>query len=196
MHTRASSSAKSGTSSALAAQNKAEYQLLNFLGAGAEPQKKKPLPPFEVYLPACMAHTHSLIVSLDAAYTDIQLKEVLIDQCWLKKEFPKSHDSSFDTDSACKKFATGLMNARYLELHDGSQLGYEGFCADYYVHKGGDLGKKKKAEAPPKPKPKKADHGLQATVNAWMFVIVAGSIIILFAIITCMYCAKQRQENV
>jgi len=195
MHTRASSSAKSGTSSALAAQNKAEYQLLNFLGAGAEPQKKKPLPPFEVYLPACMAHTHSLIVSLDAAYTDIQLKEVLIDQCWLKKEFPKSHDSSFDTDSACKKFATGLMNARYLELHDGSQLGYEGFCADYYVHKGGDLGKKK-AE-PPKPKPKKkADHGWLATVNAWMFVIVAGSIIVLFAIITCMYCAKKPQENV
>merc|ERR1719456_2214256 len=93
-----------------------------------------------------------MIDSLDSAYTDIQLRNVLIDECWLKKEFPKSHDSSFDTDAACKKFATGLMNARYLELQTGSQEGYMGFCADYYVHKGGDAssGKEKKKAEPPK----------------------------------------------
>jgi len=166
---------------ALGAQNKAEYQLLNFLAAEIELEKKKEIPPFDVYLPACLDHTHKLIDALDSAYTDIQLHSVLVDECWLKKSFPKSHDSSFSTDSACKQFAKNLMDARYLELQNGSQEGYKGFCADYYVHIGGNLGEKKKAEAPPKPKPAPTQS------FPWHFVIVAAAILILFAIVVCLF---------
>jgi hypothetical protein len=180
--------ARTSTMAALGSQNKAEYQLMSFLSAEMDLQKKKDLPPFDVYLPACLDHTHKLIDNLDGAYTDIQLKSVLIDECWLKKEFPKSHDSSFDNDSACKKFATGLMNARYLELQTGSQEGYEGFCADYYVHIGGNLGQKK-AEPKPKKEVKKTSS------FPWHFLIVAGVILILFIIILCMVVSKQRAGN-
>jgi len=181
----AKSKTVSKSTAALGAQNKAEYQLLNFL---ASEMRKKELPPFEVYLPACLDHLHNLIDNLDMAYTDVQLHSVLVDECWLKKSFPESHDSSFSTDAACKKFATSLVNARYLELQMGSQEGYEGFCADYYVHIGGNLGKKK-AEAPPPPKKKKTTQSFP-----WHFFVVAAVILILFAIILCMVVSK-RQAN-
>lgn len=177
------SKSESKNSAALGAQNKAEYQLLNFLASDME---KKELPPFEVYLPACLEHVHNLIDNLDMAYTDVQLHAVLVDECWLKKSFPKSHDSSFSTDAACKQFATNTMNARYLELQTGSQEGYEGLCADYYVHIGGDLGKKKKA-APPPPPPKK-----KATEFPWHFVVVAAVILSLFCVILCMVIYKRH----
>eukprot|EP00746_Dinoflagellata_sp_MGD_P164287 gnl/MRDRNA2_/MRDRNA2_92838_c0_seq1.p1 gnl/MRDRNA2_/MRDRNA2_92838_c0~~gnl/MRDRNA2_/MRDRNA2_92838_c0_seq1.p1 ORF type:complete len:453 (+),score=112.43 gnl/MRDRNA2_/MRDRNA2_92838_c0_seq1:93-1451(+) len=182
VHSKSKTVSKATT--ALAAQNKAEYQLLNFL---ASEMQKKELPPFEVYLPACLEHLHDLIDNLDMAYTDVQLHSVLVDECWLKKSFPESHDSSFSTDAACKKFATSLVNARYLELQTGSQEGYEGFCADYYVHIGGDLGKKK-AEAPPPPKKKSTQS------FPWHFVVVAAVILILFAIILCMVVSKRNSQ--
>jgi hypothetical protein len=186
--TKSSSQAKTGSASrstaAIAAQNLAEHKLLNFL---ASENDKKELPPFDVYLPACLDHLHGLVDSLDSAYTDVQLHAVLVDECWLKKSFPESHDSSFSTDAACKKFATSLVNARYLELQMGSQEGYEGFCADYYVHIGGDLGKKK-AEAPPPPKKR------SRTPFPWHFVVVAAVILILFAIIVCMVVFKKQES--
>jgi len=67
------------------------------------------------------------------------------------------------------------MNARYLELQSGSQEGYEGFCADYYVHIG--CKREKKAEAPPPEKPRRKSE------FPWLFVIVAGVILILFLIV-------------
>jgi len=123
------------------------------------------------------------------AYTDVQLYNVLVDECWLKKSFPVSHDSSFNSDSVCKDFATKLMNARYLELQTGSQEGYEGFCADYYAHKCGDKCKKK-AEAPPPPEPVKKKSNFP-----WFVVIVVGVIIILFCVVLCMVLAKRNQSN-
>lgn len=185
-HVLVNSKSQSHTNSAaaIAAENKAEYQLLNFLATESQ-MGKKDLPPFEVYLPACLEHLHNLIDNLDMAYTDTQLHSVLVDECWLKKSFPKSYDSSFSTDAACKKFADQLMNARYLELVSGSQEGYEGFCADYYVHIGGSFGKKAKAEAPP-PKPKNTQS------FPWHFVVVAAVILILFLIIVCMVAHKRR----
>lgn len=179
--TKTKSSSRSAA--AVAAQNHAEYQLLNFL---ASEDEKKELPPFEVYLPACLDHLHDLVDNLDMSYTDVQLHAVLVDECWLKKSFPKSHDSSFSSDEACKKFATSLVNARYLELQMGSQEGYEGFCADYYVHIGGSLGKKKAAPPPPAPKKKRASF-------PWHFFIVAAVILILFAILVGMLMYKKSQ---
>lgn len=187
-HVLVRSKGRSRGAAAMGAQNKAEYQLLNFLAAEIALKDKNALPPFDVYLPACLEHTHNLIDNLDMAYTDVQLHTVLVDECWLKKSFPQSHDSSFNTDAACKQFATQLMNARYLELQMGSQEGYEGFCADYYAHKCGDKCKKK-AEAPePPPKPPKGSF-------PWMFLIVAGVIIILFIVILCMVIKKRNENN-
>lgn len=187
-HVLASAGAQNRARVAMGTQNKAEYQLLNFLASEMALKEKKELPPFDEYLPACLEHTHNLIDSLDMAYTDVQLHTVLVDECWLKKSFPKSHDSSFNTDAVCKDFATKLMNARYLELQTGSQEGYEGFCADYYAHKCGDKCKKK-AEAPPpeKPKPKSS--------FPWFVVVVVGVILILFCIILCMVISKRNQNN-
>jgi len=176
VHTSAASQGLSAADIALGTENRAETQLLHFLSAENDLSKQNELPPFDEYLPACMDHLHTLVEDLDKGYTDLQLQKVLTDECWLNKEFPESYEDSFENEAACKKFGKDLVAARHLELDEGSQEGYEGFCADYYVHKGGKIEKaKKKAEAkkeeaiPPPP---------PVGSLPWMYLTVGVTIII------------------
>merc|ERR1719420_1273987 len=108
-----------------------------------------------------MQHVHSLMENLDGSYTDVQIEEVLVDECWLEEEFPNGHEDSFEKTAFCKKFGKGLADARHLWLGTGDTEGYEGFCAEYYVHKGGVIpGKEKKTEAPPRKIKKPPKMGL------------------------------------
>lgn len=94
------------------------------------------LPPYADFLPACVSHTKKVVQGIDAAYTDLQLQSVLENECWLDKKFVTVEDG-FDHEQACKKFAKQLMDARMKELDSGSLDGYDEFCKDYYIHKGG-----------------------------------------------------------
>lgn len=120
----------------------AEQQLLQFLAA-------KEMPPYHDFLPACLAHMKKVVTSVDNSYTDIQLEQVLEDQCWLdhKNLHPNKDDwDGFDDHHFCKDFSTKVVDARHAELETGKKSAYEDLCKDFYVHKGGKLETAKKLE--------------------------------------------------
>ena len=134
----------------LAFAKKAEDQLLHFLESERSLESTAAsLPPYEDFMPACLAHTKDLVSSIDESYTDMQTRKVLEDECLLDKEFTVKEDC-FDDHQACMKFAKELAAARMKELKTGSVKGYKAFCERYFVHKGGEKPKKKEK------KPKKA----------------------------------------
>uniref|UniRef100_A0A7S1RFV1 Uncharacterized protein n=1 Tax=Alexandrium catenella TaxID=2925 RepID=A0A7S1RFV1_ALECA len=100
------------------------------------------LPHYEDFLPACVSHAKKVVLGIDAAYTDAQLQNVLENECWLDKKFITVEDG-FDHEEACKKFGKQLTDARMKELDSGSMEGYEDFCKDYYIHKGGAISEAK-----------------------------------------------------
>lgn len=95
------------------------------------------MPPWNMYLPGCLAHVKNLVSALDRSYTDVQLETVLKQDCELEKEFPQSQEDGFEHQEACLQFAERLVKARDTELETGSVKGYEEFCQLYYIHKGG-----------------------------------------------------------
>jgi len=84
------------------------------------------------FLPRCKAHVQELVATIDAHYTDVQLKTVLTHECQLSQEFPHTHPSNFESHEACLKFADKLTEARMKELETGETGQYETFCKDYY----------------------------------------------------------------
>lgn len=112
-----------------------------------EKVEKKPMPPFDEWLPKCIRHVKALVLDLDRSYTDQQLKYALETDCELDKQFTVYEDG-FHNKSACTKFAELLVIAREADLKYDTDEGYKGFCSDYYLHKGGDVPEEKeKVEA-------------------------------------------------
>lgn len=105
---------------------------------------------WEDFKPKCMDHVDEMMTSIDKSYTDEQLETVLRNECIHSKEFPNAIETGFAKEETCKKFAKQLAEAREEELYSDSERGYEEFCWDYYVYRGG-LEKEKKAEPPPVP---------------------------------------------
>mmetsp|Transcript_9784 Transcript_9784/g.18515 ORF Transcript_9784/g.18515 Transcript_9784/m.18515 type:complete len:304 (+) Transcript_9784:122-1033(+) len=141
------------------AMRQAEDNLLHFLEVErsleiASKQAHGDLPPHEDFQPACIAHTKKLVTSLDRAYTDVQLRSVLENECSLDKMFV-SVETGFGDDDACKNFAKTLVDARNEELEKGSLEGYKKFCDGYYEFKGGKVPEKPKDEKPEKENAKK-----------------------------------------
>lgn len=163
---------------ASASMKKAEASLLLFLTN--EMQKPVKDLTFEEYLPACLEHTRQLIRALDKSYTDVQLETVLTDECWLEKEFPHAYEDSFEREQACREFGKKLAAARHMEVHTGQVEGYEGFCFEYYCHKGGDC--RKKAE-PQRERVKPISGGAPLLL---ITVIILFGAIILFFIAVCL----------
>jgi len=103
------------------------------------------LPSYKDFLPACTSHVKKVVQGVDRAYTDLQLQKVLENECSLDKQFT-THEDGFDHEEACRKFAKQLTEARMKELESGSVDGYEDFCKDYFVHKGGVISETKESE--------------------------------------------------
>jgi len=112
----------------------------------ASKQAQGELPPYKAFQPACIAHTKRLVASLDRAYTDVQLREVLENECSLDKMFV-SVETGFGDYDACKRFANSLVEARNKELEKGSTEGYKTFCDGYYEFKGGKVEKPQKEKS-------------------------------------------------
>lgn len=100
--------------------------------ATAAPQK---MPPYDEYLPQCLAHVKEVVATIDEEYTDVQIQTVLTNECLLEKQFPSAHEDGFESEEACHEFARMLTEARNEELNSGSQTGYQDFCKTYYDHK-------------------------------------------------------------
>mmetsp|Transcript_64249 Transcript_64249/g.101897 ORF Transcript_64249/g.101897 Transcript_64249/m.101897 type:complete len:219 (+) Transcript_64249:62-718(+) len=96
--------------------------------------KKGKLETVDEFTPKCLAHVKELVNAIDHTYTDAQLKNVLLQECQLSKEFPHSHSSNFQSHDACIKFAGKLSDARIRELDTGKTEQYKEFCTDYYNH--------------------------------------------------------------
>merc|ERR1719316_560812 len=45
------------------------------------------MPPYDLFMPACMKHLRQLIAEVDGSYTDVQLLAVLEHECWYQKKF-------------------------------------------------------------------------------------------------------------
>jgi len=93
---------------------------------------KKPEEAIETWLPKCLTHVRQLVDTIDRHYTDVQLETVLIHDCQLSQEFPKTHPSTFETHEACLDFARRLTVARMQELKTGETAQYDEFCKSYY----------------------------------------------------------------
>lgn len=127
------------------ALRQATHELLHFLEverslelsahATQQGSNRSAMPPYDVFRPACVAHTRKLTRTIDMAYTDEQLRTVLENECKLDKMFV-SVETGFNDYNACKRFAKQLSDARNMELKDGSVEGYEKFCFYYYAYKG------------------------------------------------------------
>lgn len=127
------------------ALRRAAHELLHFLEverslelsatASQQGSNQSTMPPYDVFKPACVAHTRKLTKTIDMAYSDAQLETVLENECSLDKMFI-SVETGFNDYDACKRFAKLLTNARDMELKDGSVEGYEKFCEYYYEYKG------------------------------------------------------------
>lgn len=101
---------------------------------------------WESFSPACLKHTKALITDLDRSYTDEQLRTVLTHDCWLDKEFNDDYEDGFDNHTACTQFAENLMVAREVEVLHGTQSGYETFCMEYFLYKGGKMAQEQEQE--------------------------------------------------
>lgn len=123
----------------------ATHELLQFLeverslelsaSAAQQGSNRSALPPHDVFVPACVAHTRKLTRTIDRAYSDTHLRTVLENECSLDKMFV-SVETGFADHDACKRFAKLLSDARDAELKDGSVDGYVAFCEYYYDYKG------------------------------------------------------------
>mmetsp|Transcript_81873 Transcript_81873/g.162595 ORF Transcript_81873/g.162595 Transcript_81873/m.162595 type:complete len:255 (-) Transcript_81873:44-808(-) len=158
----------------------ATHELLQFLeaerslelsaNATHQGSNQSAMPPWEVFKPACVAHTRKLIRTIDLAYTDAQLRTVLENECSMDKMFV-SVETGFGDDDACKRFAKLLSDARDMELKDGSVDGYHEFCEHYYVFKGGKKGKSAEKEKKSKGEETgkeiaKIEQGVETTAKA------------------------------
>merc|ERR1740117_1925895 len=118
---------------------------------------KAAMPPWDHWLPGCVAHTKRVVHRVDLSYTDSHLHSLLENECWMESRFPSTYEDGWDHKKACNKFAEDVVCARNQELKTGSCEGYESFCQSYYLHKGGCIGEcdeKKVAEEVEKVEPK------------------------------------------
>jgi hypothetical protein len=97
------------------------------------------LMPYKKFKPACLRHVQQLVSKSDRAHTDVHLDQELLQQCELERQYPLTRSDGFEDEQACKDFASMLVAARDDNLRDGSVRGYEYFCRQYYVHKGGEI---------------------------------------------------------
>merc|ERR1719213_499154 len=130
------------------------------------------------FMPKCLAHVKELVHDIDSAYTDVQLKSVLTQECQLSKEFPHSNPSNFQSHEACLKFADKLSDARMKQLETGETKQYEEFCRDYYEHaavEGQKVAQKKEVSHPvPEAKPAvKPAHSAAAKVGGGCVLALA-----------------------
>lgn len=107
------------------------------------------LPSLERFLPGCEAHVREVIATVDLHYTDNSLQLALEQQCSLDKQFPEVHEDGYSHADACKKGAKLLVQARRLELEEGSLKGYMNFCVEYYAHVGGTMAEVKDSSVLP-----------------------------------------------
>jgi len=128
------------------------------------------LPPFDQYLPACLAHVERVVQSIDSSYSDVQIETVLNNECGLEKEFPNAHSDGFKNEDSCRHFAKLLADARHIELGTDSKMAYEGFCAEYYAHKKGK--EVKKAAPEEEPKKKKRSQGTMFMITAALAILL------------------------
>jgi len=99
----------------------------------------KELPEFRFFKPRCVEHMRRVLRRIDLSYTDEQLRTVLEHECMLENDFPTTREDGFEHNRACKAYADDLSAARDEELSTGKTNGYDVFCKNYYVHKGGKL---------------------------------------------------------
>merc|ERR1740138_1053162 len=95
------------------------------------------MPPYSDFESDCLAHVKSVVDAVDREYGDPQLREVLINECSLDKEFATAEDG-FKNTGACEKMANDLADARMLAVENKTDSGYKSFCASYYEHIGGE----------------------------------------------------------
>lgn len=150
----------------------------------------------EEFMPKCLAHVKELVHDIDRSYTDVQLKNVLTQECQLSKEFPRSNPSNFQSHEACLKFAEKLSDARMEELETGKTDQYQEFCKEYYDHaavegqkvvqekkelrhplpEGQSLPKDDKPKAEAKPVEKSAHSAAARVVSGFAFIFALGAV--------------------
>merc|ERR1719311_342557 len=91
------------------------------------------------FKPRCLEHVDNVMNMLDRAYTDEQVETVLTHQCIKAEEFPSASATGFQKETDCKRFAKALADARMEEVMNGSEKGYEDFCREYYLYRGGQM---------------------------------------------------------
>eukprot|EP00747_Dinoflagellata_sp_TGD_P162708 gnl/TRDRNA2_/TRDRNA2_180609_c0_seq1.p1 gnl/TRDRNA2_/TRDRNA2_180609_c0~~gnl/TRDRNA2_/TRDRNA2_180609_c0_seq1.p1 ORF type:complete len:216 (+),score=63.09 gnl/TRDRNA2_/TRDRNA2_180609_c0_seq1:80-727(+) len=155
-------------------------QLFNFLVA----EESQEFPALKDFMPACLKHIRDIVAETDHAYTDHQLEAVLMDQCWLEKSFPNSHEDGFDRSKVCAKFASDLKKARYQELENGNMDGYKKFCEEYHEHK---VGKKEKVEGK-----EKSDDKAREDKFIWLWGVIG--ILVIVAISFAVYILLKRKS--
>lgn len=93
-----------------------------------------PSPGYMDFLSACLDHSKTLIHRIDMSYTDVRLREVLVNECKLTMEFPLVYDHGFKDADSCFKFADLLVEAREHEFRHNSTRKYGTFCRSYDRH--------------------------------------------------------------
>jgi len=119
------------------------------------------LPKFDRFLPACISHSHRLMRRIDLSYTDEQLHTVLINECGYERSFPNTFEDGWNHQKACKDYADDLTHARDMELANPKTCGtcgYNAFCTNYYLHKGGTVDGKKLEKTVAKVETKKKEQ--------------------------------------
>jgi len=171
--------------------------LISFLKNGTHPLEKTGRvmsPLYTDFLPVCFGHVKTLLRRLDLSYTDVRLRDVLVNACKATKEFPLVYDEGFKSADGCAKFADLLVDAREHELKVRSTRRYNTFCRSFYRYVYGDRlphddannaalaadQKADEAEEMSKPAPQAQEKGspmwIWALVLLFVVLLVAGGV--------------------
>jgi len=170
-------------------------ELISFLKNGTHPLEKAGRvmsPLYTDFLPVCFDHVKTLLHRLDLSYTDVRLRDVLVNACKATKEFPLVYDEGFKSADGCAKFADLLVDAREHELKVRSTRRYNTFCRSFYRYVYGDRlphddannaalaadQKADEAEEMSKPAPQAQEKG---SPMWWMWALVLLFVVLLVA---------------
>ena len=78
----------------------------------------------KMFITKCEQHLVELTGTVDKHYTDMQLEELLENECQLAKEQPLVTSDGFKSATACNYFITQMVKARADYLHDGDMTGF------------------------------------------------------------------------
>eukprot|EP00441_Pelagodinium_beii_P015248 CAMPEP_0197654782 /NCGR_PEP_ID=MMETSP1338-20131121/39052_1 /TAXON_ID=43686 ORGANISM="Pelagodinium beii, Strain RCC1491" /NCGR_SAMPLE_ID=MMETSP1338 /ASSEMBLY_ACC=CAM_ASM_000754 /LENGTH=483 /DNA_ID=CAMNT_0043230287 /DNA_START=63 /DNA_END=1514 /DNA_ORIENTATION=- len=93
---------------------------------------------------SCEAHLHKLNKLLGDTYGDVQVRNVLIHECSLDKQFPHAIDAGFSEHKECLKFANRFPEA--VKKERAGKHGFKEFCEDFYAKATAENAKSEEAE--------------------------------------------------